>query len=125
MNSVISTKKAPQAIGPYSQAILANDTLYISGQLPIIPNNSTSLPEGIKAQTIQCLMNIVSIVQSAGLTKLHIVKCNVYMRNLSDFPLMNSEYETFFGEHKPARVTIEVSRLPKDALIEIDAIAVK
>lgn len=125
MNTYISTKKAPQAIGPYSQAVLANNTLYVSGQLPIIPALPTTLPEGIKAQTIQCLLNVVSIVQSAGMNKQDIVKCTVYMRNLSDFPLMNQEYEVFFGDHKPARVTVEVARLPKDALVEIDAIAVK
>ncbi|MDD3122749.1 MAG: Rid family detoxifying hydrolase [Candidatus Izemoplasmatales bacterium] len=125
MNSTISTNKAPSAIGPYSQAVLANNTLYVSGQLPINFENPSFLLEGIVAQTNQSLQNIMSIVQSAGFSKLDIVKCTVYMKNLSDFSLMNQEYEKFFGSVKPARVTIEVSRLPKNSLIEIDAIAVK
>jgi 2-iminobutanoate/2-iminopropanoate deaminase len=125
MNKTISTNKAPAAIGPYSQAILANNTIYVSGQLPIHYENPTFLVEGIIAQTNQSLLNITTIIESAGFTKENIVKCTVYMKNLGDFSLMNQEYEKFFGTTKPARVTVEVAKLPKDALIEIDAIAVK
>ena len=125
MNTTISTNKAPAAIGPYSQAILAKNTLYVSGQLPINYENPKVLLEGVIAQTNQSLLNILAIVESAGFSKQDIVKCTVYMKNLSDFSIMNQEYENFFGLVKPARVTIEVSKLPKDALIEIDAIAVK
>lgn len=115
----IQTPSAPQAIGPYSQAIMTKDTLYVSGQLP------KDLHADLKTQTRQSLEHILAIVIEAGLSKQDIVKCTVFMKDLSLFPLMNEEYQSFFGEHKPARVTVEVSKLPKDVQIEIDAIAVK
>ncbi len=115
----IHTPHAPQAIGPYSQAVLANNTLYVSGQLP------KDLNGDIVKQTTESLHHILAIIEEAGFGKQEIVKCTVYMKDITMFQAMNETYQTFFGEHKPARVTIEVKRLPKDALIEIDAIAVK
>lgn len=120
----IETKNAPKAIGPYSQGVLVNNTLYVSGQIPFDPKTMTA-KEDIKSQTKQSLMNILGIVEASGLKKENIVKCGVFMKDLSMFSEMNEVYQAFFGDHKPARFAVEVARLPKDALIEIDAIAVK
>lgn len=122
----IHTHKAPKAVGPYSQGVVAKgETLYVSGQIPFIPETMTLVSEDIKEQTKQCLTNILAIVNAAGYEKEHIVRCTVYMTDLSQFLLMNEVYQTFFEDHKPARAAVEVRRLPKDVSIEIDAIAVK
>ena len=121
----IETKKAPQAIGPYSQAIEVANTLYISGQTPIDPETMKVVEWDIKKQTEQCLNNILQIALEAGYKKEDIVKCGVFMNDLNDFKEMNEVYARFFGDHKPARVTVEVARLPLDALVEIDAICYK
>jgi len=120
----IHTEKAPKAVGPYSQAVFAGDTLYVSGQIPFVPSTMTLVSEDIKDQTRQCLENILAIVEEAGLKKENIVRCGVFMTNLSDFTAMNEVYAAFFGDHKPARAAVEVRRLPKDVQIEIDAIAI-
>ncbi len=124
MKRVISTNLAPQAIGPYSQAIDTGEMLFISGQLPLEPTTMT-LVTGIQAQTKQSLENIHSILKGAGYDLQDIVKCTVYLKNMTEFSLMNEAYASFFGSHKPARAAVEVARLPKDALIEIDCIAVR
>jgi 2-iminobutanoate/2-iminopropanoate deaminase len=121
----IHTDQAPKAVGPYSQAVFAKDTLYVSGQIPFVPSTMTLVSNDIKDQTKQCLENILAIVKEAGLEKEDIVRCGVFMTNLSDFVVMNEVYASFFGNHKPARAAVEVRRLPKDVLIEIDAIAIK
>jgi 2-iminobutanoate/2-iminopropanoate deaminase len=121
----IVTKKAPSAVGPYSQGVMVKDTLYVSGQIPFVPETMTLVSDDIRKQTKQSLMNILAIVEEAGLKKTDIVKCNVYMTNLSDFGAMNEVYAEFFGDHKPARAAVEVRRLPKDVQIEIEAIAYK
>jgi len=121
----IETKAAPQAVGAYSQGVMIKDTLYVSGQIPFVPETMTLVSEDIQAQTKQSLENVLAIVEASGLKKEDIVRCTVFMTNLQDFPLMNEIYATFFGKHKPARAAVEVSRLPKDVHIEIDAIAVK
>ncbi|HCB66669.1 MAG: reactive intermediate/imine deaminase [Tenericutes bacterium GWC2_39_45] len=121
----IVTKKAPSAVGPYSQGVLVKDTLYVSGQIPFVPETMTLVSDDIRKQTKQSLTNILAIVEEAGLKKTDIVKCNVYMTNLSDFGAMNEVYAEFFGDHKPARAAVEVRRLPKDVQIEIEAIAYK
>ncbi|MFK5883118.1 MAG: RidA family protein [Candidatus Izemoplasma sp.] len=121
----IATKNAPAAVGPYSQAVEANGTLYISGQLPFVPETMTLVSEDIKEQTLQSLNNILSIAKEAGYKKEDIVKCGVFMKDLSKFGDMNSVYAEFFGDHKPARFAIEVNRLPLDVSVEIDAILVK
>ncbi|HQN74785.1 MAG TPA: RidA family protein [Bacillota bacterium] len=125
MKDFIATKKAPQAIGPYSQAVLVENTLYISGQTPLVPETMKIVGPGVKEQTKQCLNNILAIAEAASFKKEDIVKCGVFLKNMNDFKEMNGVYLEFFGDHKPARVTVEVSRLPLDALVEIDAIAVK
>jgi 2-iminobutanoate/2-iminopropanoate deaminase len=125
MRKTIETNKAPKAVGPYSQGILSNNTLYISGQIPLNPNTNSLEANTIEEQTLQCLKNILGIVQEAGMEKESIVRCGIFMIDLSDFSKMNKVYEDFFGNHRPVRSTVEVKRLPKDVLIEIDAIAVK
>ncbi|HHT39683.1 MAG: RidA family protein [Acholeplasmataceae bacterium] len=120
----IHSNKAPKAIGPYSQAVLVEKTLYLSGQLPINPETN-EVVSGIENQTKQALLNIEAILKEANMSKEDIVKCNVYLKDLNDFNVMNDVYSYFFYEHKPARVALEVSRLPKDVLVEIDAIAYK
>jgi 2-iminobutanoate/2-iminopropanoate deaminase len=121
----IQTSLAPKAVGAYSQAVMVNDTLYVSGQIPFVPETMTCVEGGIEAQTLQSLSNVLHIVEAAGFKKDDIVRCGVFMTNLSDFQKMNGVYENFFQLHKPARAAVEVSRLPKDVMIEIDAIAVK
>jgi len=121
----IVTKKAPSAVGPYSQGVLVKDTLYVSGQIPFVPETMTLVSDDVRKQTKQSLLNILAIVEEAGLKKTDIVKCNVYMTNLSDFGAMNEVYAEFFGDHKPARAAVEVRRLPKDVQVEIEAIAYK
>lgn len=124
MKKIINTLNAPKAVGPYSQAILSESTLYVSGQLPI--DLSTGVPmDGIEVQTKQSLTYIEAICKEAGFKKEDIVKCCVFMKNMSEFSLMNKVYSDFFDKHTPARVTVEVARLPKDVLVEIDAIATK
>lgn len=122
---IISTEKAPKAIGPYSQAIMVNDTLYVSGQTPLNPITMVVEAKTIKDQTKQVFDNIKNIVLAAGLEISQIVKCSVFLSDMNNFKEMNQVYQDFFGEHKPARVTVEVSRLPLDALVEIDCIVVK
>lgn len=124
MKKIISSNNAPKAVGPYSQGILVNKTLYISGQIPLNPKTNALESNNIEEQTYQCLNNILGIVEEAGMKKENIIRCGVFMINLSDFSKMNQIYEKFFGTHKPVRTAVEVSRLPKDVLIEIDAIAV-
>ena len=121
----IHTEKAPKAVGPYSQGVLVKDTLYVSGQIPYIPETMTPAGDNIKSQTLQSLSNILAIVEEAGFSKENIVKCGVFMKDLSMFKDMNEVYTAFFSDHKPARFAVEVSRLPLDVLIEIDAIAIK
>ncbi len=122
---LIETIYAPKAVGPYSQGILANDTLYVSGQIPFIPETMQLISLDVKEQTLQSLTNVLAIVETAGLKKEDIVRCGVFMTDLNDFSKMNEVYSEFFNGHKPARAAVEVRRLPKDVFIEIDAIAVK
>lgn len=122
----IKTDHAPKAVGPYSQAVLTKgETLYVSGQIPFVPETMTLISDEVKDQTNQCLQNVLAIVLAAGMQKEDIARCTVYMTDLSQFAQMNEVYEAFFGDHKPARAAVEVRRLPKDVSVEIDAIAVK
>ncbi len=120
---IITTEKAPKAIGPYSQAIMANSMLFISGQIAIEPKTNQFIGGDIITQTKRVLENIQSILIDAGSSKDRVLFCTVYMKNLDDFAAFNEVYASFFGEHHPARATVEVSNLPKGALIEISAIA--
>jgi len=124
MKKVISSPKAPSAIGPYSQAIQVNDTLYVSGQLPVVPSEGV-IPDGIEAQTRQSLTNILSILSEAGFNMGDVVKTTVLLADIDDFAAMNAVYADFFSDLKPARVCYQVAALPKGALVEIDAIAAK
>ena len=124
MKRSIQTTNAPAAIGPYSQAIDTGNMLFVSGQLPIEPITMT-LATGIQNQTKQSLENIQQIILAAGYEINDIVKCTVFLKNMNEFALMNESYQHFFNTHKPARAAVEVARLPKDALVEIECIAVR
>ena len=121
---MINTTKAPAAVGPYVQAIQKGDMLYASGQLGLIPETG-ALPKGIEAQTKQSLANILAILEEAGYTKEDIVKTTVFLDDISNFGTVNEIYAEFFGDAKPARSCVEVAKLPKDGLVEIEFIAIK
>jgi 2-iminobutanoate/2-iminopropanoate deaminase len=120
---VISTKKAPAAIGPYSQAIQVGNLVYTSGQIPIDPATGTFVEGGIKEQTRQSLRNIKAILEEAGLTMANVVKTTVFMADMNDFADMNAVYAEFFTEPFPARSAIAAKSLPKGALVEIEVVA--
>ncbi len=120
---MIYTEKAPKAIGPYSQAIKYENLVFISGQIAIDPNTQEFIGGDIEAQTRRVMENIKAILEEAGLNFNHIIKTTIYLKNLSDFEKVNKIYGEYFTEHKPARATVEVSNLPKGALVEIEAIA--
>ena len=124
MKEIINTADTPKAIGPYSQAIIADNLIFVSGQLPIDPV-SEKIPQGIVGQTKQSLLNIKHILESVGSGMDKIVKTTVLLNNMDDFALMNEIYGTFFESDYPARICYEVARLPKDVLVEIDCIAIK
>ena len=121
---IIPTEKAPAAVGPYSQAIRTGNFLFISGQLGLIPETGT-LPEGIEEQTRQSLKNIDAILEAAGCNREDVVKTTVFIRDMNDFSAVNAIYADFFSGHKPARSCVEVSRLPKNGLVEIEIVAAK
>lgn len=123
MKKVVATTNAPGAIGPYSQAIIAGDNMYISGQLPIDPATGELAEACIKCQTKQSLKNIQAILESEGLSMKNVVKTTVLMQNIGDFAAMNEVYAEFFTEECPARAAYEVAKLPKGALVKIEAIA--
>jgi 2-iminobutanoate/2-iminopropanoate deaminase len=116
-------ENAPKAIGPYSHAIQSGNLIFCSGQTPLNP--TTMLIEGATAseQTTLVLTNLEIVLKSAGCDRFSIVKTSVFLKNFADFEKMNKAYETFFGDHKPARTTVEVSRLPREALVEIECVA--
>lgn len=120
----ISTEDAPAAIGPYSQAVRSGNTTFLSGQIPIDPATGEIIKGDIIAQTRQVLENLRAVLKAAGLEMSNVVKTTVYLTDLSTFTEMNEIYATFFVEPYPARATVEVSKLPKDVQVEIDATAV-
>ena len=123
MKTVISTDKAPGAIGPYSQAIKVGNLLFASGQIPLDPATG-AFPEGIEAQTKQALTNVKNILEAAGTSLDKVVKTTVFLSDMNNFAAMNGVYATFFSEGSyPARSAVEVARLPKDAMVEIEVIA--
>lgn len=125
MKTVISSNEAPAAIGPYSQAIKAGNFLFVSGQLPINPSTGQFAGDDISSQTKQSLKNLQAIVEAAGMSIEHIIKVTVYLSDMNHFAEMNEVYSTVFKTEYPARVAVEVARLPKDALVEIEATAYK
>ncbi len=119
----IFTENAPKAIGPYSHAIQSGNLIFCSGQTPLNP--TTMIIEGATAaeQTTLVLTNLETVLKAAGSDRSHVLKTSVFLKNFADFEKMNKAYEAFFGDHKPARTTVEVSRLPKEALVEIECVA--
>lgn len=121
----ISTKQAPQAVGPYSQAVIANGILYISGQIPFHPETNTLVSSNVKEQTQQVMENLKAILAEAGSAFSKVIKCSIFLKDMNDFAVVNEVYGNYFdSKHLPARETVEVSRLPKDVLVEISLIAV-
>jgi 2-iminobutanoate/2-iminopropanoate deaminase len=123
--AVVATQTAPQAIGPYSQAIKANGLVFTSGQIPIDPSTNQLIQGDITAQTERVLNNVGAILMAAGTSLQRVVKTTVFLKNMSEFAQMNEVYARFFGSNPPARSTVEVARLPKDVLVEIDVIALE
>ena len=124
MREVIATNDAPKAIGPYSQAIKANGLVFISGQIPLDPATQQLVEGDVATQTERVLQNLSGILKAAGSSFAQVVKCGVFLKSMSDFAAMNEVYGRYFNQAPPARSTVEVSRLPKDVLVEIDIIAV-
>ena len=119
----VATDRAPAAIGPYSQAIRAGNMVFCSGQIPIDPATGAFVEGGIEEQTRRCLENLRQVLAEAGTGLDRAVRLTVFLLDMEDFPKMNEVYATFFPETRPARAAVEVSRLPKDAMVEIDCIA--
>lgn len=122
MKKIISTNKAPGAIGPYSQAVQAGDLLFISGQIPLVPETGELLEGDVEAQTEQVLKNLKAIAEAAGAGLEKVVKCTVFLSDMGNFGAMNGVYGEYFQQNYPARAAVEVSRLPKDVAVEIEAI---
>ena len=123
VKAIISTDGAPRAIGPYSQAIRAGDLVFASGQIPIDPVTGEFVPGGIAEQTEQVLRNLTAVFEAAGVTMTQVVKTTVFLVDMDDFTAMNEVYGRFFGSEPPARATVQAARLPRDARVEIEAIA--
>jgi len=121
--NIIKTNRAPEAIGPYSQAVKAGDLVFCSGQIPLDPVNMTLVGETIADQTEQVLLNLSEVLKAAGTGLEKVVKTTVFLKDMNNFVEMNEVYAKFFGDHKPARATVEVARLPKDVLVEIECTA--
>lgn len=125
MKQIIHTSKAPEPIGPYSQAILAGNTLYISGQIAINPTTGNIENSTLEAETKMVLSNLKAVLEAGGMTEENVVKCSIFLKSMNDFAEVNKLYGAFFKKNSPARETVEVSKLPKDVRVEISAIAVK
>ena len=125
MKKIISTDNAPAAIGPYSQAVEYGDFLFVSGQIALDPATGELVDGDIEVQTQRVLENAKAIIEAAGMQLENVVKCSCFLSNMEDFVRFNSVYESYFGASAPARETVEVSRLPKDVLVEVSAICGK
>ena len=125
MREIISTKDAPQAIGPYSQAVKANGFVFTSGQVAIDPSSQQVIAGDVATQTERVLRNLSEILEAAGSGLGKVVRCTVFLKNMNDFAAMNEVYGKYFSSAPPARSTVEVARLPKDVLVEIDVIALE
>jgi 2-iminobutanoate/2-iminopropanoate deaminase len=124
MREIVSTDKAPGAIGPYSQAIKANGMLFCSGQIPTDPATGEFVSNDITEQTEQVLNNLSAVLEAGGTSLANVVKTTVFLADMSDFAAMNEVYGKYFSENKPARATVQAARLPRDAKVEIECIAV-
>lgn len=120
---IISTNKAPQAIGPYSQAIKCGEVICCSGQIPLHPETMEIIGQSAAVQTKQVMQNLGEVLKAAGSDYSKVLRCTIYLKNLEDFKAVNDMYGSFFPKDPPARATVEVSRLPKDVLVEIECIA--
>ncbi|MBP3621269.1 MAG: RidA family protein [Lachnospiraceae bacterium] len=125
MKTIISTPKAPAAIGPYSQAIAVGDMIFTSGMIPIIPETGELETGDIKAQARQAIKNLITLLEESGSNAASVIKTTVFIKNMEDFASINEVYAEFFTDNYPARSCVEVARLPKDVLIEIEAVALK
>lgn len=123
MKKIVSTEKAPGAIGPYSQAVAVNGMVYCSGQIPIDPATGDFVPGGIEEQTVQVLKNLSAVLEAAGSNIDNVVKTTVFLADMNDFAVMNEIYDGVFGDSKPARATVQAARLPRDARVEIECVA--
>ena len=123
MTEIVATEKAPKALGPYSQAIRANGMIYCSGQIPINPASGTVEAKTIEEQTTQSITNLKNVLEKAGSSLAKVVKTTVFIKDMNDFAALNKVYADLFGDTRPARSCVEVARLPKDVLVEIECIA--
>ncbi len=121
----VTTKDAPAAIGPYTQAVITGDFVFASGQIPLDPETMEIVGDDVKAQTDRVLRNLAAVLEQAGVGLSKVVKSTVYLANISDFQAMNEVYAKHFGKHRPARAALQAGALPKGALVEIEAIAIR
>jgi 2-iminobutanoate/2-iminopropanoate deaminase len=124
IRQAVATDRAPKAIGPYSQGIRAGNLLFVSGQVPIDPATGNIIEGDIKTQTDRVMRNLTAILEAGGASMDHVVRCTVYLADMNDFAAMNEVYGSYFSQPAPARATIQAVRLPKDARVEIDVVAV-
>lgn len=124
MKTIISTGQAPKAIGPYSQAIVANGMAYLSGQIPLDPATNQMIEGGIEAQTERVLENLKAVLEACGASLAAVVKTTVFLKDMGEFPKMNEVYARYFAENPPARSTVQAAKLPRDVSVEIDCIAI-
>ncbi len=124
MKDIIATERAPRAIGPYSQAVRAGNLIFASGQIPLDPSTGEFVAGGIAEQTEQVLRNLTAVFEAAGIGLAQVVKTTVFLADMEDFVAMNEVYSRFFAQQPPARATVQAARLPRDARVEIEAIAV-
>ena len=123
MNRIVATDRAPKAIGPYSQAVVSNGWAFLSGQIPLDPASNQIVEGGIGVQTERVIENLKSVLEAAGSSLDRVVKTTVYLKDMSEFAIMNEVYGRYFASNAPARATVEVARLPRDVRVEIDCIA--
>ncbi len=123
MKQALSSDRAPKAIGPYSQAIRVGQLLFLSGQVPLDPSTGQMVDGDVTAQTRRVMDNLAAVLESAGLSFAHVARTTIYLADMNDFAKVNEVYGSYFSEPYPARATVQVARLPKDARVEIDAIA--
>ncbi len=123
--TIIQTTKAPQAIGPYSQAVCTDTMVFVSGQIPLDPATGELVAGGIEAQTHRVLQNVQAVLEAAGSSLAHVVKTTIFLTNIHDFPTVNGIYGSFFSTEPPARSTVQVAALPKGAQVEIEVIALR
>ena len=123
MNKIVSTEKAPKAIGPYSQAVVSNGFAFLSGQIPLDPATGQLIEGDVAAQTVRVLENLKAVLEACGSSLGRVVKTTVYLKDMGEFVTMNAVYAEYFPENPPARATVEAARLPRDVRVEIDCIA--